>query len=148
MGMINALNNRPIRVLGFITAFHSIVYGLGYLFGIGGFNGALVGLKINSIVITSILGSVLSIVGLLLMFAYTRMNPKTIRTGSFWQALVWLFISLMYLLNGAYLLSLGIGFTWCVISLYIAYASGNRLNIIAYDNTDQAKLDTQNEDTL
>lgn len=148
MGIRNALNNRPVRVLGFLTAFHSIVYGIGYLGGIGGFNGALVGLDINNIVLTSILGGALSVIGSLLMFAYIRMNPKTIRTFSFIQGLAWLFITLMYLLNGAYLLALGIGLVWAVISVYIAYAVKNRLSIMLYDQTPQAKLDTLNEDTL
>jgi hypothetical protein len=148
MGLLNALNNRPVRVLGFITALHSLIYGIGYTTGQGGFNGALVGLSINSIVITSILGGVLLAVGALLMFAYVRMNPKTIRAVSYAQGLIWLFITFMYLLNGAYLLSAGIGLTWSIISVYIAYASKNRINIIAYDRTPQAMADTDAEDTL
>jgi len=147
MGLTNALNNKPVRVLGFITALHSLVYGIGYLTGQGGFNGALVGLAINSLVITSILGTVLTIVGGFLMFAYTRMNPNTIHYVSFGQSLIWLFITLMYLFNGAYLLSLGVGMTWAVVSGYVAFASKNRIAIIAYDQTPQAREDTANEDT-
>lgn len=148
MGIINALNNRPVRVLGFLTALHSLIFGVGYLSGWGGFNGALVGLEVNNLLITGALGAALTSVGSLLMFAYSRMNPKTIRGASFAQANVWLFVTLLYLVNGAYLLALGVGATWLVLSLYIAFASANRQNIIAYDKTPQAVEDTKNEDTL
>lgn len=146
MGLANALNNRPVRVLGFITAFHSIVYGIGYLGTIGGFDGALVGLSIDSLVITNSLGVVLSLVGLLLMWAYARLNPKTIKFVSFAQSLIWLFVTFMYLINGAYLLALGVGLTWAIISGYIAYATENRINILAYDRTEKAMQDTEDED--
>lgn len=148
MGIANALNNRPVRVLGFVTAFHSIVYGVGYLSNRGGFNGALVGLSIDNVVITGVLGAVLSIVGLLLMWAYARLNPKTIRYVSYAQSLIWFFITLMYLFNGAPLLALGIGLTWAMISSYLAFAHKNRVNIMAYDQTDKAQRETLNEDRL
>lgn len=140
MGLSNAIQNRPVRVLGFLTAFNSIVYGIGYLFGIGGFDGALVGIAINSTMITAALGGGLALVGLLLMFAFIRQNPKTIRGVSIVQTLVWLFVTFMYLFNGAYLLALAIGLVWSVVSYYIAYASKNRQSILAYDQTDQARV--------
>jgi len=148
MGITNAINNRPVRVLGFVTAFHSIAYGIGYLTGLGGFNGALVGLEINSIIITSILGTVLSIVGLLLMYAYVVLNPKTIRVVSYAQSVIWLFVTFMYLFNGAYLLAVGVGLTWAVVSGYLSFANKNRVAILAYDRTPQAIRDTANEDQL
>lgn len=146
MGISNALNNRPVRTLGFLTAFHSVIYGIGYLTATGGFNGALVGLAVNNVTLTNILGVVLLTVGLLLMFAYMRQNPKTIYWISCAQAIIWLFIGFMYLVNGAFLLALGIGFAWAVASTYIGYASANRQNIMAYDQTEQAMQDTKNED--
>lgn len=146
MGLTNALNNKPIRTLGFITALHSLVYGAGYLSGWGGFNGALVGLAVNNTPLTTALGTVLTLVGGFLMFAYARMNPNTIHYVSNAQTAVWFFITLMYLINGAWLLALGVGFTWTIISAYIAFASKNRIDIIRYDQTDQAREDTANED--
>lgn len=148
MGIANALNNRPVRVLGFVTALHSVVYGTGFLTGVGGFNGALVGLQVSSLALTNILGSVLIIVGVLLAWAYARLNPKTIQFVSQAQAFIWLFVSLMYLLNGAFLLAICVGLVWSIISGYIAYATKNRVNILAYDRTTEARRDTMLEDQL
>lgn len=148
MGVTNALNNRPVRVLGFVTALHSLVYGIGYLTSWGGFGGALVGLDVRSLAITNTLGIVLSVVGAILMWAYARLNPKTIRTLSRMQSLIWLFITMLYLVNGAYLLALGVGFTWAIVSGYLAYSTKNRVNILAYDRTEQAMQDTQDENQL
>lgn len=148
MGITNALNNRPVRVLGFVTALHSLVYGIGYLTSAGGFGGALVGLDVRSLAITNSLGIVLTISGAVLMWAYARLNPKTIRTLSRIQSLIWLFITMLYLVNGAYLLALGVGFTWAIVSGYLAYATRNRVSILAYDRTDRAMQDTEDEDQL
>lgn len=82
------------------------------------------------------------------MFAYARMNPKTIYYLSFFQSMIWMFVTFMYLINGAFLLAIGIGLTWAVASGYIAYASKNRIAIMAYDRTPQAEEDTANEDQL
>lgn len=148
MGLQNAINNRPVRVLGFVTALHSIIYGTGFLSGKGGYNGALVGLAVNDNMITFTLGALLLTVGIFLAWAYARLNPKTIRYVSYAQGLIWMFVGLLYLVNGAYLLALSVGFTWTTISLYCAYATKNRKNILAYDRTEAAERDTDNEDTL
>lgn len=146
--MGNAILNRPVRVLGFITAFHSIIYGIGYLTNWGGFDGALVGLQISNLLVNVGLGAVLTFVGAGLMYAYSVLNPKTIRALSYLQGLAWLFVTLLYIINGAFLLALGIGVTWSVVSVYISFATKNRKNIIIYDSTPQAIQDTRDEDTL
>lgn len=135
-------------MLGFLTAFHSIIYGLGYLSSWGGFDGALVGLEVNNIYVNILLGGVLTFVGITLMYAYSVLNPKTIRIVSYLQGLAWLFVTLLYVINGAFLLALGIGVTWTVISVYISFATKNRQKILIYDRTPQAREDTRNEDTL
>jgi len=146
MGLTNALNNRPIRVLGFITAYHSFAYGFGYLSSGGGFDGALVGLQINNLALTSFLGVGFLLCGAVLMFAFLRQNPNTIRVVSYIQSALWLFVALMYFFSGAYALSLAIGLTWSSLSGYIAFASRNRENIMAYDRTLRAQKDTREED--
>lgn len=146
MGLSNALNNRPIRVLGFITAYHSFGYGLGYLTGLGGFDGALIGISVDSELITRALGISLLLVGGILMFGFLRQNPNTIKYISYAQSAIWLFVTFMYLFNGAFILAFAVGFVWACISGYIAYASKNRENIIAYDRSARAEQETRDED--
>lgn len=148
MGLHNLITTKPVRVLGFVTAAHSLTYGIGFLTNYGGFDGALVGLQLNSFLVSGILGILLVIAGALLMFAFVRMNPKTIKLMSYIQGMLWFFVTLLYLINGAYLLALGIGLTWTIISLYISWAVNNRKAIMVYDDTEKAREDTRNEDTL
>lgn len=64
------------------------------------------------------------------------------------QSMVWLFATMMYFLHGAYLLALGISLPWVLISSYVAFAFQRRVDIMAYDRTPQARLDTLNEDKI
>lgn len=148
MGISNALNNRPVRVLGFISAIHCITYGTGYLTQWGGFTGTVLFVNLGSKVNTEIFGAATLAVGLLLAFAYARNNPKTIRLVSFMQTGVWLYASMTYFLNGAWMLALGISLPWALLSSYISFAFARRVDIMAYDRTPQARLDTINEDKI
>ena len=148
MGIANAINHRPVRVLGFVTAIHSIIYGIGYILATGGFTGTVLYVNFGSTFSTNVFGSVLIIVGTFLAFAYSRNNPKTIRGVSKVQSAVWAYATMTYLLNGAWMLALGISLPWVLISAYLAYAHGNREAIIAYDQTPEAKQDTLDEDKI
>lgn len=148
MGIGNALQNRPVRVLGFIAALHAIIYGFGLYLGIGGFGETVLYTALGSTVIVYTFAAALLVTGALLCFAYTRNNPKTIRTASGLCGTAWLFATLTYLLNGAWLLAIGIGLPWAVLAYYLAYAHSNRVSIIAYDQTPRAKRDTLEEDKL
>jgi len=148
MGMVNMLNHRPVRVFGIISAIHMIIYGLGYTFAFGGFTGTVLYVNFGNKISTEIFGVIMLVTGLLLAFAYSRNNPKTIRSISLIQTAVWLFASMTYLLNGAWMLALGISLPWALLSSYIAFAFARRTDIIAYDRTAQAEIDTLNEDKL
>lgn len=148
MGIVNALNHRPVRVLGFISAMHSFIYGFGYIFAAGGFTGTVLYVNFGDTVTTDIFGTFLLVTGTLLAFAYSRNNPKTIRAASITQSLVWIFATFMYLLNGAWLLAIGISLPWALIASYIAFAFARRVDIMAYDRTPQARADTRDEDKL
>lgn len=148
MGLTNALKNRPVRVLGFIAAVHAIIYGFGLIFGAGGFGETVLYTSLGPQEVIYTFSVALIITGMLLAFAYTRNNPKTIRGASGLCGTVWLFCGLMYLLNGAWLLAIGIALPWMVFAYYLAYAHGNRLSIMRYDRTPQAQEDTANEDQL
>jgi hypothetical protein len=148
MGITNALNNRPVRVLGFISAIHSFIYGFGYITAMGGFTGTVLYVNFGDKISTQVFGVILLITGSLLAFAYSRNNPKTVRAATIVQTAVWLFATMMYLLNGAYLLALGISLPWVLLSSYIAFAFARRVDIMAYDRTPQARADTRNEDKI
>lgn len=148
MGLINALNNRPIRVLGFIAAVHATVYGVGLILGVGGFGETVLYTALGSITTVYIFAVSLLITGPLLCFAYWRNNPKTIRMASGLCGMAWLYALLIYVFNGAWLLAIGIALPWAILAYYLAYAHGNRVNIIAYDQTFRARQDTAAEDQL
>lgn len=148
MGIVNALNNRPVRALGFLTAVHSVIYGIGYITAMGGFTGTVLYVNFGSLLATTSFGVIVLLGGLLLAFAYARNNPKTIQKASIIQSCVWLFASMTYILNGAWLLALGISLPWALLSSYLSYAFARREQIMAYDRTPQAILDTINEDKL
>lgn len=148
MGLSNALNNRPVRVLGVIASVHAIVYAVGMFFGTGGFGETVIYKAFGPQLLIDIFAAVLLVTGGLLTFAYIRNNPKTIRLASGGCGLAWLFATFMYLFNGAWLLAIGIGLPWTILAFYLAYAHGNRVNIIDYDQTFAARRDTANEDQL
>ena len=145
MGIVNAFNNRPVRTLGFLAATHSFIYGVGYILGVGGFTGTVLYVTLLDSVTRKTFGVALIITGVLLAFAYSRNNPKTIRFASFFQSTVWLFASLAYISNGAFMLALGISLPWAFLSSYLAFSFANRVNILAYDQTPEARMDTANE---
>lgn len=148
MGVRNALHNRPVRVVGFLTAAHSFIVGIGYLIKIGGTSDSLLYGFFATDPIRMAFGITLLLTGAFLMFAFTRNNPKTIRVASFWQSFAWGFATFTYALHGAILLGLTIFLLPTLVSTYLAYAHGNRVSIMAYDRTPQAREDTANEDQL
>lgn len=148
MGIGNALQNRPVRVLGFIAALHAVIYGVGLLFGIGGFTELVLYTALGDLVTVYIFAVALLVTGVLLCWAYARNNPKTIRFASGLCGTAWLFATLSYLFSGAWLLSIGIGLPWTILAYYLAYAHSNRVSIINYDRTVKAREDTANEDQL
>lgn len=148
MGITNALHNRPVRVIGFIAALHAVVYGIGLMFGAGGFGDTVLYTALGSTPIVSAFAGALFLTGGFLMFAYVRNNPKTIKTASYLCALVWIYAAASYLVAGAWLLAIGIAIPWAILSSYLGIAHGNRRSIIAYDQSDKAQRETANEDRL
>lgn len=148
MGLGNALQNRPVRVLGFIAALHAVIYGVGFFFGIGGFGETVLYTALGPLSVIYGFATSLLLTGLLLCWAYARNNPKSIQFASGLCGTAWLFAALSYVFSGAWLLALGIGLPWAVLAYYLAFAHGNRRAIMAYDRTDQAREDTANEDQL
>lgn len=148
MGLGNALKNRPVRVLGFIAAVHAIIYAFGLFFGKGGFGQTVLYTSLGTPEVVDTFSIALLVTGSLLCFAYYRNNPKTIRTASGICGTVWLFAAFTYILNGAWLLAIGIGLPWAVLAFYLAYAHSNRVAIMAYDRTPRAIQDTADEDQL
>lgn len=148
MGIGNALQNRPVRVLGFIAALHAIVYGVGLMLGIGGFGETVLYTALGPASSIYTFAISLFVTGVLLCFAYARNNPKTIRTASGLCGTAWLFATLSYLFSGAWLLAIGIGLPWAVLAYYLAYAHSNRVSIIAFDRTARAEKETAEEDQL
>lgn len=129
-----------------MTAAHSLVYAFGYIFAFGGFTGTVLYVGIGGTPSTQAFGVVLILTGSLLMFAFARNNPKTIRVATVIQSLAWLYASMIYILNSTWMFALGISLPWALLAWYIGYAFSRRVDIMAYDRTPQAEWDTAHED--
>ncbi len=148
MEIKKALNYRPVRVVGWLTAAHSFIVGFGYTTKLGENASGILYQGLGSDEVRLIFGLLLLVTGTLLMFAFTRNNPKTIRAVSLVQSFIWLYATFLYAINGAVLLAIALFLLPTLVSSYISYAHGNRRNIISYDRTPQAEQDTDNEDRL
>lgn len=145
MGIANALQNRPVRVLGFIAAIHAMVYGIGISLGTGGYGETVLYTALGTEPVIYGFSAALLVTGILLAYAYSKNNPKTIYYASALCGTVWLFAAITYLLNAAWLLAIGIGLPWAVLAYYLAYAHSNRQNILFYDQSPDAIQDTKDE---
>ena len=130
MSIPKTLNLRPIRVVGITTAVHSIIYGIGYLSGIGGFDRTIIYPAVSEIMRPEFFGLVLLIVGLLVGFSYLYHKVALLNYVSTVQSIIWLFVSFVYFLEGAYLLGLAFGMIWTFLSGYCSYSYINKDRII------------------
>ena len=125
MGIRYAMNSKPITVVGFIAAIHSIVYGVGFLFAVGGFQNTVLYRNISMVGHPQLFGAAILTAGLLVMLGLATRNQRLIAWFSSLQSMAWLFTFLAYVLNGQAFLGVGIALVWTAISSYVAYVHAN-----------------------
>lgn len=126
MSLTKAISILPIRVVGLIVALHSVIYGLGYLIPTGGFFETVLYMNVGDIMSQWVFGVILLVTGLLLMYSFLQEKINMVVALSNIQSFIWLFASFVYFLNGFYLLGIGIGLIWSLLSSYVAYSFKNR----------------------
>jgi len=132
--MYKLLKSRPITVVGLLSAFHSILYGVGFLFAVGGFDRAILYIEVGLLYPTGqeIFGIILILAGVVTMAGYLGNKARLIRWGSGSQSFLWAFAAFTYFLNGQILLGVGVAMIWAVISTYMAFLHKNVEDIRDY----------------
>jgi len=132
--MYKFLKSRPITVVGTLSAIHSIVYGVGFIFAVGGFDRAVLYIEVGLLYPTGqeILGLFLLLFGFITMAGYVWNRGRLVRWGSGGQSFLWAFAGFTYFLNGQILLGLGVAMIWTIISTYMAFLHKNVEDIRDY----------------
>lgn len=120
------INGRPLTVVGLITALHSIVYGLGFLLLIGGFEKTALYENLDSTLNARWLGGFLLIVGLSVAAGLFARNDKLITFASGIQSFIWAVIFFIYALLGEPFLGVGTALVWAMFSIYVSYVHKNK----------------------
>lgn len=120
----------PMAVIGIISAIHSIVYGIGYVFMLPEFQNTVLYPAVASLIDPRLFGVVLLLVGIASVVAFTSNRPKWASPMGTTQAMIWLFAALVYFLTGAVALGIGVGLVWSVLNAYAAFVFANREDTI------------------
>jgi hypothetical protein len=131
MDLATTVNGRPITIVGIITALHSIVYGIGFIFGIGGFMRTVLYNDITGVTNPTFFGILLLLSGSIVALGLALSHPKMIAISSSIQSLSWFFTFLVYVLNGQFLLGVGIALVWVLLSSYVAYVHAHYDFVVA-----------------
>lgn len=115
-----------MTVVGIISAIHSIMYGIGYTFGVSEFQSTVLYPAVASLMNPVLFGVILFVVGIVSCFAFLHGRDSWASAMGTTQAMVWLFAALVYFLSGAFLLGIGVGLVWSVLNAYSAFAFKNR----------------------
>lgn len=126
MTIARFVNTRPFSIFGIINAIHTLVYGLGYMLGSGGFPGTVLYHNISDLMPHFVFGVILTLMGTLGLAAWIIHRRPWIKWSCALMGFTWFFAFLVYTLNGAFLLGVGIGLTSAALSWYLSYAWDNR----------------------
>lgn len=126
MNLLHYMRRYPIKIIGLLVALHSIVYGLGYVIGTAGFQQTMLYLNVAEIVNPVFLGWIMLVGGLLLAYGFIRENECLVSWFSTVQSFVWLFAAFVYFLDAFFLLGIGVGLIWSLLSGYAAFSFRNR----------------------
>lgn len=130
MNVYSTLVKRPFSIIGAITAIHSIVYGVGYMFGAGGFIDTVLYRNVGDLLTPTLFGLILFVVGVGALWSFAKAKADSVSLFSTMQSFLWLFATLVYMLNGAWLLGLGVGLVWAALSGYAAFAFKHQVEIV------------------
>lgn len=126
MSSPKSLVARHIKTIGIIVAFHSFLYGLGYLTGVGGFTETVLYGQVINIIDPRIFGLGFLVTSVGILAGYFMDSVATVNLGSTAQSFIWIFVTLVYMLNGNWLVSVALGGVWVVLSSYTALAYRNK----------------------
>lgn len=126
MSFPKSLGVKHVKTIGIIVAFHSFIYAIGYIFGIGGFVDTLLYQDVASLIRPELFGWALLGTSLSIMLGYFVEHTRTVTTASTIQSFVWLFGTFVYMLNAQWLVALAIAGVWTLLSAYTGFAWRNR----------------------
>lgn len=122
MSILKTFQHLPIRVIGVIVALHSAIYGIGYIIPTSGFASTALYKSVIQIMPDYVFGTILLVVGVVLIYAYYACKDRLVEWFSNIQSVVWLFAALAYWFDGLWLVGLGIGMIWSILSAYTAFS--------------------------
>lgn len=116
-GLRFSIKYRPLSVLAIAGAMRDIVLGTGFIWGLNDITRTLLYQNYNSLIpgySGYIVGVMLILSGLSVIYGAYKGNRKRMVRALHVQSLIWLFSTLMYALNGSFILALiyGLGFSF------------------------------------
>lgn len=127
MGIVNALNNRPVVVVGILVALHTIAYGIGYVTLDPGFLGTVLYPVVATVITPPFFGILCLIIGSGAVLSWISNKPKPISIFTGLQSILWLFVAFVYFINGFIMLGFAIGASWTLLSGYMGYVYANQI---------------------
>lgn len=124
MSIRHFFNYRPLSVLAIAGGARDILLGFGFLSGIGEITRTLIFQNYDELIpgyTGPLMGILFVLVGLGVIVTALKYDRKWLNVGLRFQALAWLFTTLMYCLNGNFLLAAIFGLLCSFPAGYIAF---------------------------
>jgi len=122
------LNHRPLSFLLIVASVRTFFYGLLYAIATPDAQQTLMwGYLVEYHLSTLLFGLLLTIVGIASVFLVLRKEYVWSNRLLYFQALLWLFVGVIYLTQGAWLLAVSTGLAWSVVIGYTNYKYKNSL---------------------
>lgn len=122
MGIPKSFSIRHIKTIGIIVAVYSLIYGVGFFTGIGGFSDTLLYETVGDLMKPQLLGAALVVTGVALIYGYLANARWLISNVSNIQSFIWLFAAFVYVLSGQWLVAAAAGLVPVLLSSYNGYA--------------------------
>ncbi len=114
-------NYKPVTVIGIISAIHTLMYGVGYLFNLSDFANTVLYQNVTELMDPHLFGCILIIVGLASIFAFLYGKIGWVSATSTAQAFVWLFAAFVYFFSSSIALGIAVGLVWSFLNAYSGY---------------------------
>lgn len=108
-------------MLGLIAALHTLAYAIGYIIPTPGFKMTVLYMGVEEVISPRAFGLGMLAVVFYSTYGLIKASKTSISISSFMQALLWLFVTLVYAFNGFYFLAVAMGLCWSLISGYINF---------------------------
>lgn len=126
MSLPKSLVLRHIKTIGIIVAFHSFLYAIGYLTGVGGFTDTVLYDQVIQLLDPRLFGLGFLLTSIAILAGYFVESVRLVGAGSTAQSFIWIFVTLIYIINGNWLVSLALGAIWVILSSYTAFVYRNK----------------------